>query len=335
MSWNKTDRSFKTLINRRTTDAEPSKYWYNEKGDFTIDIHNSEIKTDTIPSTPPGADTAVIDVYAYAARLTLIEDTSVAGKMTWFASSNSNTVTAQTDEASRLKDWIPDKYGTGYAITLYDSSDVQIPYSDASGWYFDYPTGILSFANANTNSGSVSSRAPYKIVGYRYIGTKGAGVSGSGTTDTLAKWATSTTLGNSIAAESGTILTVTGTLRTTVGKSFYIPHPTKEGWNLEHGCLEGPENGIYQRGYCEGEEDYIVTLPDYWEKLSENDYTIYITPYGNYSLYVSRKNAKEFVVSRCKTWKLRKKLIKFSFIVVGNRVGAPLQLETEITPVGS
>ena len=48
MSWNKTDRSFKTLINRRTTNAEPSKYWYNEKNDLTIDIHSSEIKTDTI-----------------------------------------------------------------------------------------------------------------------------------------------------------------------------------------------------------------------------------------------------------------------------------------------
>lgn len=182
MSWNKTDRSFKTLINRRTTDAEPSKYWYNEKSDFTIDIHSSEIKTDTIPGTPPGADTAVIDVYDYAARLTLIEDTSVPGKMTWFASSDSNTATAQTNEAARLKDWIPDKYGSGYAIVLYDSSDVQIPYSDASGWYFDYPTGILSFANANTDSGSVSSRAPYKIVGYRYIGTKGSIPPGSGGT---------------------------------------------------------------------------------------------------------------------------------------------------------
>ena len=333
MSWNKTDRSFKTLINRRTTNAEPSKYWYNEKNDLTIDIHSSEIKTDTIPSTPPGADTAVVDVYAYAARLTLIEDTSVPGKMTWFASSESNTTLAQTDEAARLKDWISDKYGDGYAIALYDGSDVQIPYSDASGWYFDYPTGILSFANASTDSGSVSSRAPYKIVGYRYIGSKG-GSSGSGTPGTLSKWASSTTLGDSIAAESGAILTITGTLRTTVGKSFYIPHPTKAGWNLEHGCLEGPENGIYQRGYCEGIEDCVVKLPDYWGKLSENDYTIHLTSCGNYSLYVSHQDADGFIVSRCKTWKPRRKYIKFSFIVVGNRVGAPMQIETEVTSIG-
>jgi len=330
MSWNKTDRSFKTLINRRTTDAEPSKYWYNEKGDYTLDIHASEIKTETIPSTPPGADTAVVDVYDYTGRLTLIEDTSVSGKMSWFASTNSNIVTSQTDEASRLKDWIPDKYGSLYAIKIYDTSDVQIPYSDASGWYFDYPTGILTFANANTDSGSVTSRAPYKIVGYRYIGTKGGtGVTGTGTIDTLAKWTSATELGNSIASESGTILTIGGTLRTTVSKSFYIPHPTKPGWFLEYGCLEGPENGIYHRGKCEGREDYVVELPEYWEKLNGDDYSVYITSNGNYNLYVSSQNAKSFVVSRCKIWKWRKKFIRFNFIVVGGRIGAPLELEYE------
>jgi hypothetical protein len=329
MSWNKTDRSFKTLINRRVTNAEPQKYWYNEKNDFTIDIHKSEIKTDSIPSTPPGSDTAVIDVYNYAGRLTLIEDTSVPGKMTWFATSNTDTADAQTDEASRLKDWVSDKYGDDYAIKLYDSSDVQIPYSDSSEWYFDYPTGILAFANANTDSGSVSSRAPFKIVGYRYIGNKGSTDHGTGTADTIAKWSDSTTLTDSIITENGNIITVTGTLRATVGKSFYIPHPIKKGWSLEHGCLEGPENGIYQRGYCEILEDSAVCLPDYWEKLNGNDYTIYITSHGNYSLYVSSKEANKFVVSRCKTFKWRKKMIKFSFFVIGGRIDAPLQLESE------
>ena len=449
MSWNKTDRSFKILINRRVTDAEPSKYWYNEKGDYTLDLHASEIKTEDIPSTPPGADTSVVDVYNYAGRLTLIEDTSVPGKMTWFASSESNTVLAQTDEGARLKDWIPDKYGSGYAIALYDGSDVQIPYSDASGWYFDYPTGILTFANANTDSGSVSSRAPYKIVGYRYIGNKGAGgvtsvggqngiqtdqvanapitssgnleldltysptwtgthtfngdpatgivmdgstsitlspvngddgapllwqlstgptnpdalaqgqmwfnsgntrlafvsdntptlkyiawvgdsPTGSGTAGTLAKWTSSTALGDSIVSESSDILTVAGKIKAT-SKSFYIPHPIKPGWYLEHGCLEGPENGIYYRGFHEGEEDVTITLPEYWEPLNGDDYDIYITSHGNYSLYVSNKTSKDFTVSRCKTWKWRKKSIRFSFIAVGGRINAPIELEFDAT----
>jgi hypothetical protein len=331
MSWNKTDRSFKILINRRVTDAEPSKYWYNEKGDYTLDLHASEIKTEDIPSTPPGADTAVVDVYNYAGRLTLIEDTSVPGKMTWFASTESNTVLAQTDEGARLKDWIPDKYGSGYAIALYDGSDVQIPYSDASGWYFDYPTGILTFANASTDSGSVSSRAPYKIVGYRYIGAKGNITPGGGTTGTIAKWTSSTTLGDSILTESSDIITVAGKIRSSVSKSFYIPHPVKPGWYLEHGCLEGPENGIYHRGFHDGEEDVTITLPEYWEPLNGDDYDVYITSYGNYNLYVSNKTAKDFTVSRCKTWKWRKKSIRFSFIVVGGRINAPIELEFDAT----
>lgn len=327
MSWNKTDRSFKILINRRVTDAESSKYWYNEKGDNTLDIHTSEIKADTIPGTPPGATTSVVEVYNYAARLTLIEDTSVAGKMAWFASSESNTVLAQTDEASRLKSWIPDKYGADYLIKLYDSSDVQVPYSDASGWYFDYPTGILTFTNATMDTGTVSSRAPFKVVGYRYIGNFGVGGPGSGTTNTLAKWTSSNSLGDSIASESGAILTVTGTLRSTVSKSFFIPHPSKEGKFLEHGCLEGPENGAYYRGVFEGKEDSIVELPDYWENLCSEDYSIVITSHGNYHLYVSAQTGKNFVVSRYKTFKWRKKKIKFSFIVIGSRKDAPLQLE--------
>ena len=31
-------------------------------------------------------------------------------------------------------------------------------------------------------------------------------------------------------------------------KNFVIPHPTKEGKQLVHTCLEGPENGVYVRG---------------------------------------------------------------------------------------
>jgi len=255
MSWNKTDRSFKILINRRVTDAEPSKYYYNEKGDFTLDLHSLEIKMDTIPGTPPGADTSVVKVYNFAGRLTLIEDTSVPGQMTWFASSNSNTVLAQTDEASRLKDWVPDKYGSGYVIQLYDSADVQIPYSDASGWYFDYPTGILTFANANTDSGSVASRAPYKVVGYRYIGRKGTGsVSSARLSCRLATNGALPAHGaissNVITASSNGALSVDG-VTTVLGDRILVK---------DEGGGSHLENGIYtvtQVG--DGSHPYIIT----------------------------------------------------------------------------
>jgi len=172
MPWNKTDRSFKTLINKRVTDSD-AKFYFNEKGDFTINTHQLELWVDAIPSTAPGATT---DIVEYHNTLTLVEDTSVPTKQAWFATSNASTVPAQTDETSRLKNWVSDKYGSTYEIVLYDTSNVQIPPSDGCGWFFDYQTGILTFTSTTTTTGgggSLSSRAPFKIKGYRYIGRTG------------------------------------------------------------------------------------------------------------------------------------------------------------------
>ena len=172
MSWNKTDRSFKTLINKRTTDSD-GKFFFNEKGDNTINAHFSEIWSENIPIIPPASSTSSILVYD---ALELIEDLSVPNKNAWFATLNSTLLSAQTDESSRLKNWISDKYGSGYEILLYDTNDIQIPPSDGSGWFFDYQTGILTFASSTTTTGpggSLSSRAPFKIKGYRFIGRTG------------------------------------------------------------------------------------------------------------------------------------------------------------------
>jgi hypothetical protein len=172
MPWNKTDRSFKTLIHKRVTDSD-AKFYFNEKGDFTINTHQLELWVDSIPNPAPGSTT---DIVQYYNTLTLVEDTSVPNKQTWFATSNSSTVPAQTDEVSRLKNWVSDKYGSSYEVLLYDTSDVQIPPSDGCGWFFDYQTGILTFSSATTTTGgggTLSSRAPFKIRGYRYIGRTG------------------------------------------------------------------------------------------------------------------------------------------------------------------
>ena len=42
-------------------------------------------------------------------------------------------------------------------------------------------------------------------------------------------------------------LDVNGALAAT-SKSFVIDHPTKEGYKLRYGSLEGPEHGVYVRG---------------------------------------------------------------------------------------
>ena len=59
-------------------------------------------------------------------------------------------------------------------------------------------------------------------------------------------------------------------------KSFVIPHPTKPGMTLRHGCLEGPENSVYVRGKT---AESVIPLPEYWTGLvDENTITVNLTP---------------------------------------------------------
>jgi hypothetical protein len=82
--------------------------------------------------------------------------------------------------------------------------------------------------------------------------------------------------GNMTVGSDGTgDLTVNGAL-TAESKSFDIPHPTKEGWRLRYGVLEGPEHGVYFRGKT---TNNIINLPDYWSSLiDELSITIHLTP---------------------------------------------------------
>ena len=61
-------------------------------------------------------------------------------------------------------------------------------------------------------------------------------------------------------------------------KNFDIEHPTKPGKRLIHGCLEGPEHGVYVRGRSSSK---TVDLPEYWSELiDENSITVQLTPVG-------------------------------------------------------
>jgi hypothetical protein len=68
-------------------------------------------------------------------------------------------------------------------------------------------------------------------------------------------------------------------------KSFLIDHPTQEGKKLRHGCLEGPEHGVYFRGKS---SDSIIECPEYWMGLVEEDsVTVQLTAIGpNQNIYV-------------------------------------------------
>jgi hypothetical protein len=61
-----------------------------------------------------------------------------------------------------------------------------------------------------------------------------------------------------------------------ITKLFDIPHPSKEGMRLRHGCLEGPELAVYARGKT---SEGIIPLPDYWQGLvDDKTITVHLTP---------------------------------------------------------
>lgn len=63
-------------------------------------------------------------------------------------------------------------------------------------------------------------------------------------------------------------------------KSFVIDHPNDNSRYLIHGCLEGPEAGVYYRGKAEIEDSFksiIIPIPEYVPSMA-TDFTIQITP---------------------------------------------------------
>lgn len=62
-------------------------------------------------------------------------------------------------------------------------------------------------------------------------------------------------------------------------KSFNIPHPIKPNKRLWHGCLEGPEYGVYIRGRLTNSN--VIELPDYWTGLVDPEtITVSLTQIG-------------------------------------------------------
>ena len=118
-----------------------------------------------------------------------------------------------------------------------------------------------------------------------------------------------------------------GNLRATT-KSFDIPHPTKDGVRLVYGVLEGPEHGVYHRGTVEGKGVIKVELPEYWHKLVGDQYTIQLTPWGNYNVSIDSKTENYFTIQLVGDFISRKfKNIKVDYIVHGSRLDAPLDTE--------
>ena len=118
--------------------------------------------------------------------------------------------------------------------------------------------------------------------------------------------------GNTIETGSGSTVNFrvdnTGNIFAT-SKSFIVPNQTKEGYNLRHGSLEGPENGVYFRGKTTA--SYIVT-PLEWEWLVDyNTVTVILTSNCGDDVYVKKINSTMITVGG--------NTCEYSYVVYGER----------------
>ena len=75
-------------------------------------------------------------------------------------------------------------------------------------------------------------------------------------------------------------------------KAFNIPHPTRENRRLVHGCLEGPEYGVYTRGRLTNKKEII--LPTYWKRLVDwTTITVNLTPIGSHQHLIVKRFDEE------------------------------------------
>ena len=128
-----------------------------------------------IPATPPGSTGATVQVYLTGTsghRMTA--DTTISGNRTFIAYSTYNDNTT-----SILGDWIDTSFSADYIIKVYrgdpNSGGVQLSAAGSGSndtWFFDYSSGVLNFNGTSVPSGVTSSNI--YIVGYRYVGGKGA-----------------------------------------------------------------------------------------------------------------------------------------------------------------
>jgi hypothetical protein len=239
----------------------------------------------------------------------------------------SGTVTSSGGIVARIP-----VYSTTTGITpsaLYQSGSGSGTSSPAT-FAVDAGTGVDFFKISNMNASSGTQRGQVSIgtsqngATYTTLDTSSASLlinpNGGQRTVNVAVFAVAPSTGTTPVA----MIDGLGNLRANT-KSFDIPHPTKEGYRLVYGVLEGPEHGVYHRGSGFGVESVRIELPEYWSALAFQDYTVMVTPTSPYNVYVSSKDETGFVVSRFGL--VDSNEFSFDFFVVGNRQDAPLDIE--------
>jgi hypothetical protein len=124
-------------------------------------------------------------------------------------------------------------------------------------------------------------------------------------------------IGNGQTVTSQYRLFVNGAFAAT-SKSFKIPHPTKENYDLVYGSLEGPEHAVYVRGKASN----VIELPDYWTALvDENTLTVQLTPIGNHMSWVEKIEDNKVFIGGGEA---------FYFVQAARKDIEPLEVEVEL-----
>ena len=172
----KVDLLYKKLSGVAKTDTSTNKGASNEANSSPtlIRLDTAWTKSSEIPTTPPGSSTDIITLYQNATAVQCNADiTTVA--------TGSVYPTWQT----KLTDWIPPEFGSGYFIKVYSdtsgvanavSTGTQLSDAGIAGvgeWFFDYQAGILNFVGSSPIPAALTSSKVIYITGYRYTGEKG------------------------------------------------------------------------------------------------------------------------------------------------------------------
>ena len=172
----KVDLLYKKLSGVAKTDTSALKGASNEANSSPtlIRLDIAWTKSDEIPATPPGANSSIITIYQNATAVQCTGDITTTPTSSVYP-------TWQT----RLTDWIPPEFGSGYFIKVYaDTAAVanavatgtQLSDAGIAGvgeWFFDYQAGILNFVGSSPIPAALTAAKVVYITGYRYVGEKG------------------------------------------------------------------------------------------------------------------------------------------------------------------
>jgi len=203
----------------------------------------------------------------YMATMPTLGDTTTAPNIRMAITSTGNVGIGITNPTVRFLNYI-NTDGSLYTSTQNAGTGanaftaLQITAGDASAYYF------INSQNRASDGGTRTATLRNDGGDLRLQSAGAVGITVKGTTGNV---------GIDVASPTYK-LQVNGSFAATT-KSFVIDHPTKPGFKLRYGSLEGPENGVYIRGRLS--DNNTIELPEYWTELvHEDSITVNLTPIG-------------------------------------------------------